>query len=252
MSRPALLAVSHGTSDPDGAAAIAALVAAVAERLPDVDVRAAFVDVQQPDAVTAVAASTGPTVVVPLLLSQGFHVRVDLGQAAAGRDEVVVTAPLGPDVRLARVLAARIAELEQTGVVQEPDVPIVLAVAGSRDPRSVSDAEQQSALLAEVTGREVITAYLAARTPTLPDVLRQHPHADVATYLLARGFFFDLAGRQAGDHAITAPLLDGAAAIDSGTGSGPDSEPPTELVDLVVARYSECTLHRGSGLSDRI
>lgn len=233
MSRPSLLAVSHGTSDADGAAAIAALVDQVAARLPDVDVRAAFVDVQQPNAAATIAASTGCTVVVPLLLSHGFHVRVDLGQAVAEVDDVTVTAPLGPDPRLAQVLAARVAE-----VAHDPGSPIVLAVAGSRDPSSVPDAEQQTALLAESTGREVIIAYLAARSPSLPEVLAQHPDAVVATYLLAQGFFFDLARRQAGAHPITAPLLAGT------TTSATPVAPPTELVDLVVARYSDWSSHR--------
>ena len=67
MPRPTLLAVSHGTSDAAGAASIDALVTAVAAALPDVRVRAAFVDVQQPDAVSALAATPGPAVVVPLL-----------------------------------------------------------------------------------------------------------------------------------------------------------------------------------------
>ena len=248
MPRPALLAVSHGTSDADGAAAIDALVARVAEHLPDVEVHAAFVDVQQPDAASAVREARGPTVVVPLLLSRGFHVGVDLRQAVAGHEHAVLTPPLGPDARLASVLASRVAELEQTHPDRDPGAPIVLAVAGSRDPHSVSDAEQQTALLAERTGREVVTAYLAARSPSVAEVVRQHPDAVVATHLLARGFFFDLARRHAGGHPIALPLLDGTA----DGGSRPHAEPPSELVDLVVSRYSAASFHRTSGRADRI
>ncbi len=70
MTRPALLAVSHGTDDAAGAAAIALLVQRVSERLNGaggphsasdpsrVEVRSGFVDVQQPDAPTALAART--------------------------------------------------------------------------------------------------------------------------------------------------------------------------------------------------
>lgn len=218
MPRPTLLAVSHGTSDAEGARAIAELVAAVAARLPDVVVRAAFVDVQQPDAVDALAEIDGPVVVVPLLLSSGFHVHHDLHGMAAERTDAVVAAPLGPDPRLAAALAERLPA--------SSDLPVILAVAGSRDPRSLTDAEGMAALLHEHLGRRVELAFLAAREPDLPTALATHPDAVVSTYLLARGFFYDLAERQAAGRALALPLLDG----------GPV---PADLVDLVVARFEE-------------
>lgn len=219
MSRPALLAVSHGTSDASGAAAIALLVRRIAERLPDVEVRSGFVDVQQPDAPTALAAIEGPAVVVPLLLSQGFHVRVDLGRAAAARADAIVTDPLGPDLRLAELLARRLAEAGA-----EADGPVVLAVAGSRDPRSLPDAEAMATLLAARLGRDIVPAFLAAREPSVEEALRAQPAAAVATYLLAHGYFFDVARRVHGGTVIAEPLLDAG-------------EPPVALVDLVVDRY---------------
>ncbi|WP_313357164.1 CbiX/SirB N-terminal domain-containing protein [Microbacterium sp.] len=222
MVRPALLAVSHGTSDVDGARSIAALVARVAERLPDVDVREGFVDVQQPDAASALAGLDGPVVIVPLLLSQGFHVHHDLHGIVAQRPDAVVTDPLGPDPLLAEVLATRL------DGIRHPDAPIVLAVAGSRDERSVPDAEGMAALLRARTGRRVDLGYLAARHPDLPTALAAAPDAVVATYLLGRGFFFDLAVRHAGDRLITGPLLDDLL---------PERGIPDALVDLVVARY---------------
>lgn len=236
MPRPALLAVSHGTSDTAGAAAIALLVRRVAERLNGapsqqtederrVAVHSGFVDVQQPDAPTALAAIDGPVVVVPLLLSQGFHVRVDLGRAVSERSDAVVTNPLGPDPRLAEVLARRLAEADgasRSG--DDADRPVVLAVAGSRDPRSLPDAEAMAALLSGELGRAVVPAYLAAREPSLADALAALPGAAVATYLLAHGYFFDMAERVTGSAALTEPLLD-------------DGEPPVPLVDLVVDRY---------------
>lgn len=222
MTRPSLLAVSHGTSDVDGARSIAALVARVAERLPDVEVREAFVDVQQPDAPSALAGIDGRAVIVPLLLSQGFHVHHDLHGMVAERADAVVTDPLGPDALLAEVLAMR---LDGIG---HPGSPVVLAVAGSRDERSVPDAEGTATLLRDRTGRRIDLAYLAARHPDLPTALAAAPDAVVATYLLGRGYFFDLAVRQAGEHPITPPLLDDLLA---------DQGIPDALVELVVARY---------------
>ncbi|MFD5226057.1 sirohydrochlorin chelatase [Microbacterium sp. NPDC058342] len=222
MTRPALLAVSHGTADVDGARSIAALVSRVAEALPGVEVHAAFVDVQQPDAADALAAIGGPVAIVPLLLSSGFHVHHDLHGIAAARADAAVAAPLGPDALLADVLASRLNDTGDSGA------PVVLAVAGSRDERSVADAEGVAALLRTRTGRRITLAYLAARQPDLPTVLAAQPDAVVATYLLARGYFFDLARRQAGGHPLTPPLLDDRL---------PDGI-PRALVDLVVARYT--------------
>lgn len=113
MSAPTLLAVSHGTADAAGAGAIAELVARVAAALPGVAVVEAFVDVQQPDAAELAPTIDGPLVIVPLLLSSGFHVHHDLHGIARSRPQTVVADPMGPDPRLAEVLAARLAELPE-------------------------------------------------------------------------------------------------------------------------------------------
>ena len=80
---PVLVAVAHGTSSPAGRSAIGSLVAAVAARRPDLTVRAAFVDVQPPGpaAVLSSLDETVPARLVPLLLSAGYHVYVDLAEA---------------------------------------------------------------------------------------------------------------------------------------------------------------------------
>jgi len=224
MTSPTLLAVSHGTDDVAGSRDVAALVAALADALPDVEVRQAFVDVQQPDAAELAPTIDGPLVIVPLLLSHGFHVHHDLHGIARTRPDTEIAAPMGPDARLADVLAARL---------PDGDRPVVLTVAGSRDPQSVADAEGMAELLSARLGREAHLAYLAAREPSLPAALADHPDAAVSTYLLAHGFFFDLATRQAGAHALASPLLDGG-------------EVPAELVDLLVDRYRSAAERLGA------
>lgn len=221
MPRPTLLAVSHGTADAEGARSISELVHDVRLALPDIDVREAFVDVQQPDAADAVPEIDGPVVIVPLLLSSGFHVRHDLHGIAKGRSDAVVAAPLGPDPRLAEVLAQRLVQAKAAGAG-----PVILAVAGSRDPRSLTDAEGMASLLRTHLGRAVELAYLAARQPDLPTVVKAHPGAPVATYLLARGYFFDVTARETAGLTLALPLLDG----------GPV---PAPLVDLIVDRYRD-------------
>ncbi|BDV32211.1 sirohydrochlorin chelatase [Microbacterium terricola] len=225
MLPPALLAISHGTGSPAGQAAVASLVDAVAARLAGVDVRLGHVDVQQPDIASSLAALPGRGVVlVPLLLSAGYHVHVDLAEAAGGRDDVTVTPALGPDPRLAVVLADRLAAL---GTDADADAAVVLAVAGSSDERANDDCRAVSALLADRIGRPVTVGFLAAAQPSLNEAVAAAAASGpvvVATYLLAPGYFHDLAVTRSAPHPVARPLLD-------------DAPPADELVDLVVARY---------------
>ena len=66
---------------------------------------------------------------VPLLLSVGYHVKVDIARAVKSRPETRAAAPLGPDPRLAALLDQR---LREAGVTDNDAV--VLAAAGSSDP----------------------------------------------------------------------------------------------------------------------
>ena len=227
MTKPALLAISHGTASPAGQAAVAALVDAVAARLPDVTVRLGHVDVQQPDVEASLAAlpEGHPVVIVPLLLSAGYHVRVDLKQQSAGRADVTIAPALGPDPRLVDVLVARLAALTAA-----PDDRIVLAVAGSSDERANDDCRTVGAMLGERIGAPVDVGFLAAAEPRLGAAVTSARasaagRALVADYLLAPGYFHDLAVRLADGAPVARPLLD-------------DDEPAASVVDIVVDRYT--------------
>ncbi|WES63482.1 CbiX/SirB N-terminal domain-containing protein [Microbacter sp. GSS18] len=225
MTTPALLAISHGTASPDGQAAVAALVDAVAARLPDVPVRLGHVDVQQPDVPASLGAigEGRPVVVVPLLLSAGYHVHVDLVEQTADRADVTIAGALGPDARLAGLLARRLGDLHPG-----PDDAVVLAVAGSSDERANDDCRATARMLAELMDRPVDVGFLAAAEPRLADaVAAARTRADrvvVADYLLAPGYFHDLAVRVAEGSVVARPLLD-------------DDAPDDALVELVVDRY---------------
>ncbi|MFK4835840.1 sirohydrochlorin chelatase [Microbacterium sp. ZW T2_14] len=230
---PALLAISHGTASPAGQAAVAGLVEAVARRLPDVTVRLGHVDVQQPDVAASLDAIPEgmPVVIVPLLLSAGYHVRVDLRQQTAGRDGVVIAPALGPDLRLVEVLLARL-----TPLAPAAEDEIVLAVAGSSDDRANEDCREIGRMLGARLGREVSVGFLAAADPRLDVAVAQAvattaTRTVVANYLLAPGYFHDLAVRMAAGAPVAPPLLG-------------DDEPPAGLVDIVVDRY-----RAGAGLA---
>ncbi len=142
---PALIACSHGTASPEGQAAVAGLVAAVAAARPDLEVHGAFVDVQQPDpaAVLDTLPADREARLVPLLLSAGYHVFVDLTDIAAGRAHTVVAPALGPDPRLVALLHRRLV----AAGLRDGD-RVVLAPLGSSDGRAVSDCAATAAALA--------------------------------------------------------------------------------------------------------
>ena len=224
-STPALLAISHGTSSAEGQAAVSALVDAVARQLPDVTVRLGHVDVQQPDVAASLDALPPgqPVVIVPLLLSAGYHVRVDLKKQTAGREGVAIAPAMGPDPRLVEVLASRL-----TPLMVGDDDAVVLAVAGSSDDRANEDCREVGRMLGARLGRQVDVGFLAAADPRL-DVAVARAAIDVkrvvvANYLLAPGYFHDLAVRLAGGAPVARPLLD-------------DDSPARGLVDLVIDRY---------------
>lgn len=216
MSGGVLVGCSHGTADPAGRATIHAVLAGVARARPELDVREAFVDVQQPevaDVVRQALADTGPggepVVVVPLLLSAGFHVHVDVAAAVDGT-RAVAADPLGPDPRLVDLLLER---LDQVGT--RPRDAVVLAAAGSSDPRSAAAVGRVVAAIAERRGGDVSVGYGSGCDPRVPAAVAaarerlgragSRRRVVVASYLLAPGYFHDRLA-EAGADAVTAPL----------------------------------------------
>ncbi|UOY02139.1 sirohydrochlorin chelatase [Blastococcus sp. PRF04-17] len=212
VAAPVLVACAHGTRNPTGRRLIAELALAARELRPGLVTTAAFVDVQPPtvvDVVAQLAASDRPTVVVPLLLSGGYHVHVDIAGAVAAAETAVAARPLGPDARLVAVLHDRL--VEAGADPGDPATAVVLAAAGSSDRRSVADVEETAARLQRSWAGPVTTGYGSAATPPVPDAVsaaraQGAERVVIAAYLLAPGHFHDkLAG--AGADVVTAPLL---------------------------------------------
>jgi sirohydrochlorin ferrochelatase len=72
--------------------------------------------------------------------------------------------------------------------------PVVLAAAGSSDPRSHADTEAMAGLLAVRLGRPVVPAYNTSAKPSLRDTVaalrrRRYGRVSVAGYLLWPGRF---------------------------------------------------------------
>src|SRR4051794_38155090 len=110
-AQPVLVACAHGTRNPTGRRLIGELALAARALRPGLRTTAAFVDVQPPtvvDVVRDLAGAGTPAVVVPLLLSGGYHVHVDIAGAVAAHPSAVAAAPRGPDRRLVEVLHDRL------------------------------------------------------------------------------------------------------------------------------------------------
>jgi sirohydrochlorin ferrochelatase len=232
---PVLVGCSHGTDDPEGRALVTGLLADVRGRRPDLDVREAFVDVQQPEVaqvVTGALDDAGSAVVVPLLLSAGFHVHVDIAQAV-DVPGAVASAALGPDDRLVAILVDR---LVAAGAAAGDAV--VLAAAGSSDPRARTAVEDLLDRLRVAWPVGPVTlGYCSAAQPAVADAVvtarsalaaagAHDRRVVVLAYLLAPGFFLRrLHG--AGADVVTAPLL-----------------PDGRVAEVVLDRYAQaCPAH---------
>jgi len=224
--RPALVAVAHGTRDPAGPEVIGGLLAAVRRRLPGVDVIGAWVELVNPGLDEVMSRIGQPAVVVPLLLSTGYHIMTDVPAAAAlSRAPVHIAAPLGPDRHLARAMTAR---LREAGALWGDAV--VLAAAGSTDPAGLADGERAAGLLRSEWGPWVAYSCLSGVGPDVSaavEHLRESGAARVcvAPYLLAPGRF----SREVTDRAVTA----GATTVAPVLGAH------RLLTDLILRRYRQ-------------
>ncbi|MBI2245217.1 MAG: sirohydrochlorin chelatase [Nocardioides sp.] len=238
MAAPALVALAHGSRDPRSAATIKALVDEVRALRPDLRIEPAFLELSRPSFTTVVdrlvKAGFDEIVVVPLLLTEAFHAKVDVPSAVAEAAErhpglqVRATSILGLEAQFLEVLDVRMREALRAARARELDA-LVLAAAGSSDPL----ANQSVARLARVWGSRhklpVTAAFASASPPTTGEAVRAfrgegRRHIAVASLFLAPGFLPDRAAELA--------LEAGAIAVSQPLGAHP------ELARTVLARYA--------------
>ncbi|WP_028647679.1 sirohydrochlorin chelatase [Nocardiopsis sp. CNT312] len=203
---PALILAVHGTRRPHGTAIAHSLALRVAEitRQPT---HLAFADVLTPTVGDVAAATPGPLVVVPAFLASGYHVRTDLPEqlAHAGRADAVLTPALGHHPALTDAAVRR---LTQAGY--RPGDAVVLACAGTSDPRAKAELHTAARALATRLGTPVTCSYIATGTPTVADQVQRlraqgHQRVAIASWLLAPGLFHDRLARCGAD-VVAAPL----------------------------------------------
>jgi sirohydrochlorin ferrochelatase len=213
---PVLLLAAHGTRSAAGQATISRLVDAVRIARPSLRVGLCFLDVLAPSLRDALDR-LGPqdVVLVPLLLSAGYHVTTDIPQIVAGRAAVRVTRHLGPDPLVLEAVADRLAE------VSDGSGATLLAAVGSSRESARQEVRTAASLLAARIGRAVQP--LSLDEDVRAGLRAQRAPVAVASYLLAEGDFLDkVRTAAAGIAAVAGPI---------------DAHPA--LVRLVLARYDE-------------
>ncbi len=238
MAAPALVALAHGSRDPRSAKTIKALVAEVKKLRPDLRVETAFLDLAKPSFDTVVdrlvRAGFDEIVVVPLLLTEAFHAKVDVPEVTAAATarhpglRIRATRVLGMEASFLEVLDVRLREALSDNRVRELDA-LVLAAAGSSDAL----ANQAVARLARTWGTRhklpVSAAFASAAPPAAGEAVRAfraegRRHIAVASFFLAPGFLPDRAAGLA--------LEAGAVAVSEPLGAHP------EVARAVLARYA--------------
>lgn len=222
--KPPLVTVAHGTRHPAGRRTTSALVRRVARRLPGTEVHESYVELAEPTFASLMGATAEPSIVVPLLLSTGYHVTHDLPESARlSSHRVTLTRPLGPHPLLAAATAMR---LRVAGAARGDAV--VLVAAGSRDPDAAADLTAAGRLLRAHWGAPVSVAWLSGDGPGVAEVFARfraegHRRVVAAPYLLAPGYFATRA------HALA--RINGAAAVADVLGDHP------LVAELVARRY---------------
>ncbi len=238
MTAPALVALAHGSRDKRSAQTITALVSEVRALRPDLKIEKAFLDLSRPDFQSVVdrlvKAGHDEIVVVPLLLTEAHHAKVDVPEvvaAAMARHDglqIRATKILGLEPCFLEVLDLRMRETLSVARVRELDA-LVLAAAGSSDPL----ANQAVARLARLWGTHhklpVTAAFASAAPPATGEAVRAfrgegRRHIAVASLFLAPGVLPD----RAAELAVEA----GAIAVSEPLGAHP------EIARTILARYA--------------
>jgi sirohydrochlorin ferrochelatase len=238
MTAPALVALAHGSRDPRSSQTITALTDQVRSMRPDLRIEPAFLELCKPSFASVVdrlvRAGYDEIVVVPLLLTEAYHAKVDVPRAIAEATErhpdlrIRATDVLGLEPVFLEVLDRRLRCALSDARVRELDA-LVLAAAGSSDQL----ANQAVSRLARLWGSKhrlpVVAAYASAAPPTTGEAVRQfraegRRHIAVGSLFLAPGLLPDRAAELA--------LEAGAVAVSGPLGADP------EVARTVLARYA--------------
>ena len=196
---PTLIAVAHGTQDPNGLAEIRRLINIVRTKRPDLAIEMCWLDGAAPTLAALLPTVEGPAVVVPILLSTGYHVKADIPAIVGDRPDTAISPALGPDPRISRVVYLRLIQARTEG---QGDHGVVLIAAGSSDPDARAELTEVARQVERWNHFPVSIGQL-----TDPDPFAQAGPVDqVANYLLAPGYFNDKLHLLANAEVIADPI----------------------------------------------
>ncbi|ETD34843.1 sirohydrochlorin chelatase [Williamsia sp. D3] len=234
-----LVLAAHGSRDPRFAATMERITHGVRIRLPGVDVRLGYLDLNSPSVAGVLAGCTGRVMVAPLLLSNAFHSKVDLpaivSDACAANPDIEVRQlpPLGDDPR---IVSALIGRLDQAGIRATDGV--VLTAVGSSDPTADEAVRARAAELAVRLRTPLVQTVFATRLgrdhSDLHQALRSLRRGGarrvvVSPYFLSAGLLTERVDA-AVDHLAPGSLIAGPI------GAHPD------LIDVVCDRFRGATM----------
>ena len=165
--RPALIGLAHGSRDSRFAATVDALmIAAVTDPVPCG--AAAYLELSEPDLITACRRLNRPAIVVPLLFSSAYHAGTDVPQQVAE-----ATRMTGVPLSIAPVLGLGADVLDVVGDAARAlpsNSEIVLVAVGSSNQMANDEVERFAAQLAQRRGHPVYVGFATA-APRAVDVL---------------------------------------------------------------------------------
>jgi sirohydrochlorin ferrochelatase len=192
--RPLVL-TAHGSADPRSAASAHEVAHTVRMVRRGVDVRVAFCEQNSPNLRDVLADCRGDAVVVPLLLADAYHARVDIPalirESGSGARQTDV---LGEDDRLIAVLAQRLAHVGVSRL--DPDVGVLVTAVGSSRPEANARTASVADYLVQQTHWKATTAFATGPHPTLAEAaetLRERgaTRLVIAPWFLAHGRITD-------------------------------------------------------------
>ncbi len=190
-----LILTAHGSRDPRSAASVHELASTIRRVRRDLDVRVAFCEQNTPNLRDVLADSGSGAVVVPLLLADAYHARVDIpAMIADSGTDARQAQVLGEDDRLVAVLRQR---LTHAGVSRlDPSVGVVVTAVGSSRPQANARTASVTDQLVAHTNWMATIAFATGPHPTLAeaaDALRDRgaTRLVIAPWFLAHGRITD-------------------------------------------------------------
>ncbi|MGE0214589.1 sirohydrochlorin chelatase [Mycolicibacterium sp.] len=208
-----LVLTAHGSADPRSAATARSILDCVRRLRPGLDARIAFCEQSSPNLRDVLATLRGRrSVVVPLLLADAYHARIDIPAmiAASGADARRADV-LGEDDRLIHVLRQR---LEHAGTSRlDPRIGVLVTAVGSSHPAANARTATVAQELTLTTHWQATTAFATGPRPTLGEAAaelraRGATRLVVAPWFLAHGRITDRVAAFAAAEgiAMSAPL----------------------------------------------